>query len=141
MEFSSDLHDYLKEGNQLNYDTSKAEAGKVGICNLSDIKLGVVWVSPEDDEIDAYYEIPAISITNYCEDYDPEFILLWLPNEKIYGAWDCDHWILTTFPKVCWTDIVVNPLPFLNAQWYPESEFGVAFNPASKYELKSGRPF
>jgi hypothetical protein len=51
MEFPSDLCDYLKEGNQLDYDVSKAEAGKVGICNLVDIKSGVVWVSPEDDKM------------------------------------------------------------------------------------------
>ncbi|WOT03965.1 hypothetical protein [Shewanella youngdeokensis] len=141
MEFPSDLCDYLKEGNQLDYDVSKAEAGKVGICNLAEIKSGVVWVSPEDDEIDAFYEITAVSITNYCEDYDPEFILLWLPNEKVYGAWDCDHWVLTIFPNASWTDIAENPLPFLNAQWYPESDLGQVFNPASKYELILGRPF
>jgi len=141
MELPSDLYDYLKVGSQLDYDASKAEAGKVGICNLSEIKSEVVWVSPEDEEIDGYFEIPAISITNSCDAYYPEFILLWLPNEKVYGAWDCDHWVLTIFPDVCWSDIAKDPLPFINAQWFPDSVVGKALNPEPKYKLNEGMPF
>ena len=59
----------------------------------------------------------------------------------LFGAWDCDHWILTVFPDATWEDIVADPLTYLNSQWYPGAGGGVPFQPWPKYEFKLGRPF
>ena len=86
----SDLLDFLRAGEQLDYDYSKCEPGKVALKDPSALELGVVWLHSggsafrEDDPNageEGYYEIPAVSLTGKCEAYDPEFILLWLPNE------------------------------------------------------------
>lgn len=141
MELPSDLSNYLSKGLQLDYDFTKVEAGKVGLCNIGQIKLGVIWLEPNDESEDTYFEIPAINLTNHCEEYDPEYLLLWLPNENLYGSWDCDHWVLTIFPDATWGDIVQNPSDYLNAQWNPNNSIGKTFDPHSTYKLKSGRPF
>ena len=31
--------------------------------------------------------------------YDPVGVLVWLPVEGCFGAWDGDHWDLITFPE------------------------------------------
>lgn len=139
MNIEKSLENYLLSGNQLCYDFSKAEPGEVRLCSLGELKLGVVWVSPENGE--GYYEMPAISLTNYCEAYDPEFILLWLPNEQVYGSWDCDHWELIVFEGASWKDITEDPLLYLNAQWDSRTPVLTKILPTSKYELKQGTPF
>ena len=135
MNLETDLEEFLRKGNQLTYDISLCEAGYVGLGSFDQLILGKIWVSPEEGE--GYYEIPAVSLSVGCESYAPEYILLWLPNEKQYGAWDCDHWILTVFPGVSWKDILVNPLFYLNAQWHGQ---GSKYIPIS-YSLNSGMPF
>lgn len=140
MELPKDLVEFLNAGNQLNYNFGEAEVGRVLLLSADEIHAGVIWLEPED-ESDCYYEIPAVNLVKDCNGYDPEFILLWLPNEKVFGAWDCDHWVLTIFPKCSWSDIANNPLPYLNAQWYPDSGVGTTFRNSGKYKPISGRPF
>jgi hypothetical protein len=57
-----DLEIFLQSGKQLDYDAEATETGEIGIKSL----------------------------TNKCENYDPEFLLLWLPNEKL--------WVYPEFP-------------------------------------------
>lgn len=133
------LKDFLEAGNQLSYDFSTVEPGEVRLGLLSELALGVIWVSPENG--DGYYEIPAVSLTKYCQACDPEFILLWLPNEQVYGAWDCDHWELIVFENVSWEEIVADPALYINAQWDSNSPVAKKVIPANGYELKSGMPF
>ena len=87
-----------------------------------------------------YYAIPAVNLVADAEGYEPEYILLWLPNEQAYGTWDTDHAELLVFPDVSWTDIAADPLPFVAAQW-DGPEPGVPFVPYPKYPYKPGRPF
>ena len=141
MDIPKDLAAFLEGNNQLNYDYSRAEPNKITLCSLAELKPGVIWLSPEDENIDGYYEIPAVNLVSSCVAYDPDFILLWLPNEKVYGTWDCDHWCINIFPNTSWTDIVENPLPYLNSQWYPDNGVSRAYKPYLKYSLKEGRPF
>jgi hypothetical protein len=137
---------FLGAGKQFKYDPRNCEPGEVKLKHLDDLKLGEVWIDtniegdPHFGE-EGYYAIPAVSLTGECEAYDPEFILLWLPHEKCFGSWDCDHWILSIFDDVRWADIVKSPALYLNAQWDPDSEVCSQMKPWQEYEFKSGRPF
>ncbi len=113
---------------------------------LEELAEGEIWIGTdiEGDPLegtDGYYAIPAVSLTGECKAYDPEFILLWLPHEKLFGTWDCDHWVLKVFRQATWADIVANPAAYLNAQWDWRDKLGSQFVPWLKYESKSGRPF
>ena len=94
-----------------------------------------------DAKSKGYYEIPAVSLTNKVKNYDPKYLLLWLPNEELYGQWDCDHWEITVFPKARWKDIVANPIPYLNAMWDYRSRVGRKFSNKKNYTPKPGSPF
>ena len=139
------LCDYLKSGDQLQYDASQCEPGAVRLKTPGDIEIGNVWVGTDtkDDPnygADGYYSIPAVSLLSGCEGYDPDFILLWLPNEQTFGSWDCDHWVLTVFPSASWQDIADDPAPYLNAQWDPGTTVGEKFTPWPRYEFRPGMP-
>jgi hypothetical protein len=146
-----ELEAFLREGKQLEYDPSSCEAGEVNLKSLSELEPGVVWISPDISALrdedphandDGYYEVPAVSLTGKCQAYNPEFILLWLPSEKVFGTWDSDHWELRVFAGKTWKEIVAEPSTFLNAQWYDyECKISEYFNPYGKYEFKLGRPF
>lgn len=141
-----DTAEFLRAGRRLEYDTTRIEAGEVRLKRLEELTTGEVWIGtdlagdPHADE-NGYYAIPAVSLTGECKSYDPEFILLWLPRERLFGTWDCDHWILKVFRGASWSDIVANPTGYLNAQWDNTDKLGTAFVPWSDYEFKTGRPF
>ena len=138
--------EFLRAGKQLEYDESQCEAGRVGLKRLDQLRGGEVWIGTESESDPhhgerGYYAIPAVSLSAECAAYSPEFILLWLPEERLFGTWDCDHWGLTVFPNSTWENIVADPLPYLNSQWYPGVGGGVVFRPWPKYEFRAGRPF
>jgi len=137
-EIEQNLEVFLKEGTQLEYNESVFEAGKVELIKHDDLKLGYVnIVGPEYGK--NYYSIPAINLTSSAEGYDPEYILMWLPNEKKYGAWDSSHWIVYIFEGAKWSDIVSDPLTYLDAA-FDGSDAAVELNPEKDYELKTGWP-
>lgn len=118
----------------------------MGLVSLGDLEIGEVWVGsdvagdPRFGE-DGYYAVPAVSLTAECDAYEPEFILLWLPNEMQYGSWDADHWVLSVFPGVNWAKIVDQPAIYLNAQWDARSEVAEKFIPWPNYDFSPGMPF
>ena len=113
MNLEQDLLDFLEAGKKLEYDYDSAEPGFVGLCKPSALKEGVIWMEGPSDE-DSYYEIPAISLSGENEYYKPEFILCWLPNEKKYATWDCDHWDLLVFENESWALVsLTNEYPCL----------------------------
>lgn len=151
MNLPSDLVLFLTAGKPLEYDPSSVEPGVVGLKSLDMVELGVVWVNADESPLrkddphagdDGYYAVPAVSLTGTCEAYDPDFILLWLPGEQMFGTWDCDHWDLYVFPDKTWSDILSDPATYLNAQWgdykRKQSEY---FKPYPKYAFKEGMPF
>ena len=133
------LLDFLKSGKKLSYDYEKAEPGFVGLYDIDELREDIIYIEGPNKGT-SYYEIPAISLTNENEYYEPEFILLWLPNEQVYGTWDCDHWDLYVFEYTKWQDIEKNPLPYINCQWDHDQKVGNLFDPAGKYELNQGWP-
>jgi hypothetical protein len=146
----NDLFEFLITGQQLVYDTYLCEPGEVLLKSYAELKTGVVWVDSQGSAIkyddpngtrQGYYEIPAISLTKESEHYDPEYLLMWLPQDRLYGSWDNDHWNLIVFPHTRWDDIAEDPVLYLNALWENRSHVGVYFQPWLKYDFKSGRPF
>jgi hypothetical protein len=137
---------FLRAGRQLAYNASQIEAGVVKLKHLDELKLGEVWIAPKMPTDphrgeNGYYAVPAVSLTGECANYDPEFILLWLPGERLFGTWDNDHWVLKVFLGASWADIVTLPAAYINAQWDAMDRLGSTFVPWPKYEFKMGRPF
>jgi hypothetical protein len=141
----SDAVAFLRAGRQLEYDFAAAVPGEVKLRVFDELELGEAWIStiiksdPHFEEF-GYYAVPAISLTEDCEEDDSEYILLWLPHERLFGTWDSDRWLLTVFEHSTWTDIVENPITYINAQWYPDSQTSKHFIPWPKYAFKKGRP-
>ncbi len=149
IQLPNDLVAFLSEGRQLNYDTSKCEPGQIKLVPYGTYQLGEVWIKPDSHPAAAknphagekgYYAIPAINLVSQAKGYNPQFILLWLPESGEYGTWDCDHWELRVFPGVTWTDIAASPLKYINAQWYPDDVENEVLVPWPKYAFKKGRP-
>ena len=144
-----DLADFLHAGKQLEYNAALCEAGKVVLKSLDELFVSDVYVDSEESplhdsdpsaDVKGYYAVPAVSLVAECEGYDPEGILIWLPDYSLYGTWDSDHWDVLVFPNVTWSDVVDNPVAFLNAQW----EHGVVCEylaPWEKCEFREGRPW
>jgi hypothetical protein len=122
------------------------EPGEVGVLPLADLETSEIWIGTDDPKDPnhqkaGYYSVPAISLTGECEAYDPEFILLWLPDQGKFGTWDSDHWILLVFEDADWPAIQNDPAPHLVAQWNSRSVSSTRFQPWHRYPLKPGRPF
>lgn len=138
--------EFLQASHQLKYDYCIIEAGEVKLKRFDELSQGEVWIGTDmkgdsQAEEDGYYVIPAVSLTGECQNYPPEFILLWLPEEKLFGTWDSDHWVLKVFREAHWPDIVASPAAYLNAQWDWQDKLGSPFVPWPKYKFKRGRPF
>jgi hypothetical protein len=146
LNLSDETIEFLRAGQQFQYDHSRIEAGEVKLKRLDQLKMGEIWIGtdmegdPHADE-NGYYAISSVSLTGECKSYNPEFILLWLPCEQLFGTWDCDHWALKVFRGATWSDIVANPAGYLNAQWDYTDKLGTPFVPWPSYEFKTGRPF
>ncbi len=140
MNLPEDVTEFLKSKAELIYDHKSVEPNFVGIIDFDKLEVGKIWIEGETDE-KSYYEIPAINLTDKCEYYSPEFILLYLPNEKLFGTWDSDHWNLYVFPNTTWTDIIKSPATYINQQWNPKKEIGILFDPKVDYKLIKGWPF
>jgi hypothetical protein len=97
-----DTAEFLGGGRQFDYDHASIEPGDVKLKRLDELTMGEVWIGtdlsgdPHADE-EGYYAVPAVSLTGGCKSYDPEFILLWLPRERLFGTSGCDHWVLKVF--------------------------------------------
>lgn len=147
LKLPQDLVGFLNSGQQLSCDYARCEAGLVGLKRLDQLSLGEVWIEPggaDDPHMDeeGYYAVPAVSLTGECRTYEPEYILLWLPDMGAYGTWDNDHWVLQVFPGVTWTDIAADPLKYINAQWaYPDAVAAEVVKPYPMFPFKKGCPF
>ena len=135
------LKDHLRENGQLVYDHGSCECGKVVLKSLDELQESVVWLDASYKCDRQYIEIPCISLIRECDGYDPEGILIWLPNERVFGTWDCDHWSLKVFPKVTWANILLAPAKYLNAQWYDyDNTYSKEYYPVSGYKRVKGWP-
>ena len=98
-----------------------------------------------------FYVVPAVNLVASCEHYDALGILLWIPREKMFGNWDCDHHVIqvlvtrrvrgdtSSIEAATWGDIEADPLRFINAQWGFDATTSKILIPWPKYPWKSGR--
>ena len=144
-----DLMEFLRVGQQLEYDAEDAPTGRITLHALGELSVGLVWINarpmrnPQGDPHageGGHYAIPAVNLVARTEEYSTgEYMLLWLPEEEQYGTWDCDHAELMSFPGVTWTDIAADPLEYIMAAC-DMSEPGVPVVPYAKYPYRSGSP-
>jgi hypothetical protein len=125
-----ELGTFLKLGRQLEYDYHAAEPGRIALVDHHSLQLNNAWVTSKGKEHAARdpnrgrrgrYQIPRVDLVSKCDRYFPEGILVWIPTRGEFGTWDYDHGDIWIFPDVCWSEIASDPLPYLNAQWYPDS--------------------
>lgn len=118
----ADLWNFLESGRQLEYDVSLVEPGRMRLQAAKDLRIGRIYaaaLSKRDPnrKKSGVYRIPAISLVESCERYDPEYLLAYLPFEGMYAALDQDHARVTVFTSATWSDIVASPTAYLNSLW------------------------
>jgi len=125
-----DLHRFLLSGRQLQYTYALAEPGRVTLHRADTLRLEDFSISTLGKEYAkrdpnrgrrGRYLVPGANLVASCDGHSPDGILLWLPKEGSFGAWDCDHHDIWAFPEVTWSEIEADPLKYVNAQWYPET--------------------
>lgn len=87
----------------------------------------------KEEENGDVYLVPVVSLVRECEHYSPQFLLVWLPQEGLFGTGDEEHGHLLTFPGVTWTEIAAQPVPYLEAQWTPDNGKAEYLRPWPKY--------
>jgi hypothetical protein len=142
----SDLDEYLLSGRQLSYDVENCICGKLRTNDKQKLMSENIEVAlidahyPSRKQLESgpwgHYIIPSVSLTAECDDFEPAHILLWLPNEELYGTYDPHHSWLGIFPNTRWSDIEENPLPFINAQWQDhQRKLAIPFDPRGRYDI------
>jgi hypothetical protein len=138
----SDLLEFLANGGELSYEASLIEPGRVRLRAAADLRIGRVYAaahSPLDPNRNesGVYRIPAISLIESCEHYDPHHLLTYLPFERSFAALDADHARVTVFTGASWADILKAPGQYLNALWQPSPGVPVSRDTAwwERYEF------
>ncbi len=122
-----DLEQFLREQKQLHYEPIKCEVGKVSLEWLEDLEVTSALVDLEESPLaeadpntgkQGHYEIPCVSLLFDCQHYYPWGVLCWFPNEQQFGTVDIDHADIFMFgAEVKWSNIVSDPVRWLNYQW------------------------
>lgn len=146
----SDLLQFLRENRRLVYDPSRCECGSVSLVQWGQLTIKEFYVDSEGTPLavldphkgeTGYYAVPGLDLIGACKSYDPEGILIWLPDLNLYGTWDSDRWDLLTFPGATWTEIAADPVKYLNAQWFPQQANCELLVPWPTYPFRQGRPW
>jgi hypothetical protein len=99
------------------------------------------------------YIVPAVNLVASCEHYDPFGVLVWIPDEGMFGNWDCDHHVVQVLvthrvrgdnariEAATWTDIESDPLRFINAQWRFDASTSKVLVPWPKHRWQPGLPY
>ena len=128
-----DLVCFLDRRDKLEYDTAMAVPGRVALHKLEKLRIGRLYAAARKSGDpnrgrSGVYRIPAISLLARCEKYDPAYLLCYLPLERSFAAFDGDHALPGLFAGATWSDIVANPLPYLNAPWDRKSTVKIKRN-------------
>lgn len=124
-EIPDDLAAFLRGGPR-TLDAGHYET--VALAPLADLRVETLELTPnmapfarsDPHRYDGgYYAVPAVNLVRGdprpSVDF-PAWLFLWLPDQRRYGSFDLDHGDLVMFaPKVRWSDIAVDPKPFVLA--------------------------
>jgi len=141
---------FLKKKRSLKYDPDECECGETELKQLEELELSEFYIDFDSNNIqpddphqgeEGYYVVKGVDLISECDGFDPEGILIWLPDYQMFGAWDSDHYNLTLFNDTDWEEIVEDPVQYLNAQWDPTLAVEMLLDPWEKCEFKKGRPF
>ncbi|HTU22194.1 MAG TPA: hypothetical protein VMG10_29415 [Gemmataceae bacterium] len=125
-----DFVSFLDAGKQLEYDPDGCEAGAVTLHRRPDLRLrtfgahcgGTPYEAEDPGPSLGVYRVQGVDLIASCDgDYYPEGLLVWLPGELSFGAWDPAHDYIFVFGQaVTWSQIAASPARYINAQWgYP----------------------
>lgn len=128
----TDLHEFLKSGRQLEHDVAMSDVGEVRMVNLNQVQLALFSMNCDDTEHCAEdphredsgsYLVEGIDLIHESTGgYESAGLLMWLPLDKRYAAWDSSHNKIFVFEESTqWADIARDPNRYLNAQWDTEN--------------------
>lgn len=119
----SDLVAFLNSPNIPSFTMTEGEVRTAELLPLVDLQPTAYHIESDSDEDgggEEGVEFMGYSLLKSAGAYDPDGVLAWFPELGEYGAWDCDHHTMITFPGVSWSDIVAEPTWYINGQWYPD---------------------
>lgn len=73
-------------------------------------------LDPHGDE-DGSYGAVVVNLVKSAEHVEPDFILCWSVDLRMFASFDPEHGVMHIFPGATWTQIVQDPGPYLNAAW------------------------
>jgi len=95
MRLPSDLISFLNSDLRLEYDHERAEPGQLTLLRQRDLQLSGFSVHSRGKEQAfrdpnrkrcGHYLVPAVNLVQSCDAYQPEGILLWVPDEISFGT-------------------------------------------------------
>lgn len=123
-----DLRAFLSRGGQLQYDATDSQVGNVTLYPADQLSFSLFSVNCEDTDVaeedphqddGGSYLVEGIDLIAEADGgYGSAGLLIWLPQDQRYAAWDSSHNEMFLFdPATRWDDIVQAPLRYLDAQW------------------------
>jgi hypothetical protein len=120
-----DLLAFLADGRQLDFDSDGSDIGPITLKHGNELTLTTIAIPPgcqsiiDDpyDDLEGSYLVEVVDLVADSEDYDPRGLLSWIVSLRRFGCLDAEHGDVLTFPGARWTDIVNDPLTYLDAQW------------------------
>lgn len=125
IELPSDLDSFLRDGQQFEYNVDRSEIGPIKLKDAASLYLSTISVYPNCQTITedpftglhGVYRVEVCDLVADSEWYEPTGLFCWLPLFQQFGTVDREHGHIVRFQDVRWTDIVNNPLPYLDAKW------------------------
>jgi len=132
-----DLQQFIVSGRELEYDSDACEAGTVTLTTMELLQSFLFPMNCEDTPVAdedpnknglGCYLVEGIDLVQDSDGgYGSEGLLIWLPLDRRYGAWDSSHNIIYTFDETTtWMDIVDAPARYLSAQWQLDDAAGIS---------------
>lgn len=118
--------DFLRSGGPCEFDSSLAECGPVTLKPLAHLvrdEFAIVTDGTPAHKKDPHrgetgnYVLRVVDLVGECDAYDPDGLLAWMCDYKMFGSYDVDHHRALVFPRASWADIAASPVRYLNAQW------------------------
>ena len=141
----ADLIAFLQRGRQLEFDHRETQIGLVRLKPLDHLRFDELTVTAEGTPMnrkdphcgeDGCYILRVVDLIGESDSYSPEGLLAWFCDYRVYGSWDCDHHTAIAFPTASWSDIVADPVKYLDAQWHMDSKVAKYIEPWKHCEFK-----